>query len=255
MEKIYDTWRTEKEGEIIIDFEKAPYVRTYTIVWRGQTIHLKIKGYLTEYGYGQTNIMVYNNQRFGCGMAKWKYMGGSTGNNIPVITSGLYKLNFRASLNRAWFYEEAISPLPINVKLEPCRFEILDTPESIVFEDPVVPKIVLPTISLGNLYSITLYEYSDAKVNIDNLAYFDADDLIIDYWRLTDYSEREQGIRIKAEDLKLLYEHVKLDDNQKAELLLRLHHAFKGKDCFEKITAYLDAHKITYKSFSTGEGR
>ena len=98
---------------------------------------------------------------------------------------------------------------------------------------------------------VTLYEYSDSSVNINSYAYFDHEDLVIDYWKLGDRYEDEYFIIIKGNNLKLLYRKLEIqfitNSEAKSKLLDKLLGVFKGSDCFFNVKLFLDKNQISFE--------
>ena len=95
---------------------------------------------------------------------------------------------------------------------------------------------------------VTLYEYIDSSFNINSYAYFEEEDLVIDYWKLASRYEDEYFVTIKGNDLKLLYRKLEIQPNSKSELLKKISDIFKGPDCFDNVKLFLNKNQILFES-------
>jgi hypothetical protein len=107
---------------------------------------------------------------------------------------------------------------------------------------------VIDAKSFAEKLEVTLYEYEDADVKIDSYAYFDKEDLIVDYWKLSDVNEVEEFIRVKKVHLEMLYSKFEIENSNQTLLLKKLLNDFCDEKCFEKFKSFLNLNNIQFEN-------
>lgn len=110
----------------------------------------------------------------------------------------------------------------------------------------VIFKLILDDKSVWQKGEITLYEYKDASVNIDSKAYFEKEDLVIDYWILSERYEDEYLLTVKKEQLIKLCHKCEPNIKSKSELWQFLLDNFKGENAFWDVKKYLELKGISF---------
>ncbi len=105
--------------------------------------------------------------------------------------------------------------------------------------------------------SITLFHFQDENIEIDIVARFDGDELIIDgydigktveeAWGDSDY---EYVMTIPATSVSALFELLDVEAGDRTKLLEVLKERFQGNYCFSAIGDFLDRNKIKYGRFT-----
>ena len=85
-------------NKLIIRWKKNPFNMTIPILWRGIYIPIKIKSFKIQYGETTTAIIIFKNKEYSRSMTKWKYMGGSHGDNYPNIETDTHYLHLGVRL-------------------------------------------------------------------------------------------------------------------------------------------------------------
>jgi len=162
---------------------------------------------------------------------------------------GLYELDERNVINAKKFFWDTTSALRIvrrsknpwpdyeikNPNIEPIKKSTIET--TIIPESKIV----------GEKLEVTLYKYQDLDLNINIYAYFEKEDLIIDYWELSANYEDEYFVRVKNEHLGMLYSKFEIENNNRALLLIKLVSAFSDENCFEKVKSFLSLNNILFE--------
>ncbi len=244
-EQIDSLWTFENPKSIFVKWDQLPFNTKASIRWRGLLIHIRIKARETEYGWTRVITFLHQDKLYHCKLTKWKYSGGTNGVYPPKISTETHNLQIRTFGHSLSLTDELIESKN-DIELIENPFVIMNTPESIVF-DEAEPTVVKEPIKLKiEKNKVTLYEYHDLKVNINSYAYFENENLVVDYWILTYNSENEYVTLIKKENLDKLYREFKIEDENKAELLIGLMNAFKGEKCFEKLKEFLNLKNISF---------
>ena len=93
---------------------------------------------------------------------------------------------------------------------------------------------------------VTLYDYQDASLNINSYAYFENDDLVIDYWRLDYRTEDEYFVTVKKENLGILYSVLEIEEDRKQLLLAKLSSTFSDVNCLDNLKSFLSLNNIAF---------
>ncbi|OZA62432.1 MAG: hypothetical protein B7X72_12010, partial [Sphingobacteriia bacterium 39-39-8] len=89
-----------------------------------------------------------------------------------------------------------------------------------------------------------LYKYHDNKVDIESLAYFDSNRLVVDYWKLYDNYESEEFIYVSEDETKKLKNHFYVSEN--SALLFKIKETCSGKESFELFEKLLNKLEILF---------
>jgi hypothetical protein len=233
-------------NSLIFEFDSFPFEIKKTITWREMTFHIKFSGFATDQKSELSIIILMNGERYFFKTIKSKQWFHSEG-ELPKIQTPTHSLaigpynNFRSlSLTDA-----LLNPIGETIDNIENVFAISDAPSYIIFELPKQEKKEKDIVLEKN--QVTLYEYKDRNVNINSYAYFEKDDLVIDFWKLGNNSEIEYFIVVKKDRLEKLYKAFKIENENKAELLIGLMNAFKEEDCFEKVKGFLELKNIPFE--------
>ncbi len=235
-------WVCEKPGRYVHSWESYPYQAKTSVRWRGLEFHIRIQEESIDCGRKKTFDILFKGKLYQHGAAKWKWTGGSFGALPQNIISGNYRLEFDNRVPGLAFDEVKINPLKRDENTIDGKIEFFETPDHIQFDRPQPKK---PSCKSMRTDEIELYNYRDAYVASDVVASFDKDRLVLNTWRLG-ASDDEYYYIVSEEPLRKLFKQFKLEEHQKAELLIGLYNAFGGKDCIKNFTEYLDYHKIKY---------
>jgi hypothetical protein len=234
-------WVCEKPGKYIHEWTEYPYEARSGVRWRGQEFQIRITEEPNDFGRTKTFHIKYKKKVYTCGAAKWKWSGGSFGSFPENIISGNFQLKFHCSGSNLSFEEIAIDPKKTEGGGN-CAVEFFEVSSRVKLrshqhrEAPCIRK---------NTTEIELHSFRDANVATDVVAHFDKDRLVLNTWRLGS-GEDEYYYIVSGENLKKLFEVFRLEEHQRAELLIGLHNAFKGKDCEQNFTRYLKYKNIEY---------
>ena len=240
-------WTFENPKSIILKWDELPFNTKTSIRWRGQLIHIEIKAFKTEYGWTRVITFLYQDKLYHCRLTKWKWSGGGNGVYPPEIATSIHNLKIRTGGNFLSLKDELIESKK-DVEILENPFEIIKTPESIVFEEPK-PEVIKEPVKLEiEKNQVTLYEYQDHRININSYAYFEKENLVVDYWKLSDNYEDEYFTLVKKENLDQLYREFEIKNENKAELLIGLMNAFKGENCFEKVKEFFKLKNISFEN-------
>jgi hypothetical protein len=93
---------------------------------------------------------------------------------------------------------------------------------------------------------VTLYEFDDDNFYIDSYAYFEKQDLVVDFSKIASDYEDENFITIRAENVGVLYNKLQVPQNNQSELLIQISKTFNGVDCFRNYESYLVKNSIPF---------
>jgi hypothetical protein len=163
---------------------------------------------------------------------------------------GLYELNETQTENvKKFFWDTANAFRIVRQSKDPWPdYEIKKPNIELQKKAATETTFVIDATSFAEKLEVTLYEYEDADVNIDSYAYFDKEDLIVDYWKLSDVKEVEEFIRVKNEHLGMLYSKFGIENNNRILLLNKLLNDFSDENCFEKVTTFLSLNNIQFEN-------
>lgn len=148
----------KENNSLLFKWNQTPFELSKSIKWRDLTFHFQIRAFDIHNGRTSLVTILYNNKSYNIGFTKWKWTGGSHGDNPPYIYNGAYYVRIQVYLDSLVFTE-------VNTKneknLEPgegCNFELFDTPNSILFNN-----------SLENQTSAPIEENNSSKQLTDPL--------------------------------------------------------------------------------------
>ena len=84
---------------LVVRWKGPPFNLTLSFLWRGIYVPFNIKSFKTEFGETSTVSILYKRKVFARSMTKWKYSGGSHGDEFPDIETEHHKLSLRVRLN------------------------------------------------------------------------------------------------------------------------------------------------------------
>jgi len=162
---------------------------------------------------------------------------------------GLYELDEKDTINVKQFFWDTASALRIvrQSKKPWPDYEIKKSNIEPINKSTIETAIIPGSKSVGEKLEVTLYEYQDSDLNINSYAYFEKEDLIIDYWKLSAKYEDEYFVTVKNEHLGMLYSKFKIENNNRTLLLIKLVNAFSDKNCFEKVKSFLSLNNILFE--------
>ena len=243
IEQFKGLWKFENPKSILLKWDELPFFTTTSVRWRGELIHIRINAHVSENGWTRLITFLYQDKLYPCRLTKWKWSGGGNGVYPPEITTSNHNLKIRTGGDFISLKDELIKSKK-DVELLTNPFEILQTPENIVFEEqkPEVKKE--PAKIKIEKNRVTLYEYRDHRININSYAYFEKENLVVDFWKLGDNYEDEYYIQVNKENIGRLYREFEIKNENKAELLIGLVNAFNGEKCFEEIQEFFNLKNI-----------
>ncbi len=234
---------------LLFESSSLPFVVQNTINWRGIEFHLRIDANATHTGGEFMVIVNFNDKRYfhrTVSSRGWLFSKG----HFPEIETKNHTLKF--SLGKVPFKSFKLSDeMKSNTEIEDTLespFKISGVPLSVHFNNPKEKIEVIPEKKINN-NEVVLYEYKSMELNINSYAYFENENLIIDYWKLGGNYEDEIFITIENQDIVRLYKefNVDADTSIKRELLLQsILKAFNGESCFRKIEKFLIEKNIPH---------
>jgi hypothetical protein len=170
-EHIGSLWTFENPKSIIIEWEKLPFNTKASIKWRGVLFHIRISAHKTEFGWTRMITFLYLDKLYHCGLTKWKWSGGGNGIYPPEIATATHKLEIKTGGHYLTLKDELIENKK-NVEILENPFEIIKTPENIIFDEPK-PEVVKEPVKLEiNKNQVSLYDYNNLSLYINSYAYF-----------------------------------------------------------------------------------
>ena len=123
-----------------------------------------------------------------------------------------------------------------------CPFKIANASEDIKFDFPKREKETL----IVRTDQVTLFENDNPNVYVNSYAYFEKNDLVVDFWKLGYSYEDEEFIVVNERFVPLVYKEFKIESENKYQLLIGILNAFNGKGCFQKYEEFLESKKIPH---------
>ncbi|MSP85745.1 MAG: hypothetical protein EXR18_07985 [Flavobacteriaceae bacterium] len=163
---------------------------------------------------------------------------------------GLYELDETNVVNaKKFFWDTANAFRIVRQSKEPWPdYEIKKYSTETKNKSVTETNLIIEAKSFAEILEETLYEYQDSDFNINSYAYFEKDNLVVDYWKLADNYEDEYFTIVTKENLAQLYRELEIENENKAELLIALMNAFKGENCFEKVKDFLELKNIPFEN-------
>ena len=163
---------------------------------------------------------------------------------------GLYELNeVDTSRVRKFFWDTASALRIVRHSKKPVNDYEIKKPNTEPIKKLVIKTTIIPeSKSIAEKLKVALYEYQDSDLNINSYAYFEKDDLIIDYWKLSANYEDEYFLTVKNEHLGMLYSKFEIENNNRALLLVKLVSAFSGENCFEKVKSFFSLNNVLFEN-------
>ncbi len=254
-EHIEGLWTFENPKSIKLNWGEFPFNTMTSIIWRGLLIHIRVKTEKQEFGWTIVITFLYQNKLYHCKLTKYKGNGGRHGDNPPEVATATHNLQIRMFGPSGLTLNDELIESNKNIEISENPFVIIKTTESSIF-DNINPEVTKEPVKLAikknevklaiKKNEVTLYEYKDHRISINSYAYFDEDNLVVDYWTLSDKYEDEYFTRVKKENLNLLYREFEIDKENEAELLIALRNAFKGENCYDKIKEFFIQKNIPF---------
>ena len=91
-----------------------------------------------------------------------------------------------------------------------------------------------------------MYEVSGTNAYVNSYAYFEGNDLVVDFWKLGNRYEDEDFIIVKERFVPLVFREFNITSESKSELLIGILNAFNGDNCFEKFESFLKSKNIPF---------
>ncbi|OFY84536.1 MAG: hypothetical protein A3F72_14115 [Bacteroidetes bacterium RIFCSPLOWO2_12_FULL_35_15] len=239
-----EEWTKIDQSSVCIAWNKQPFFHKKSIIWRGIVIHTKVSDTNGDLGFKKVIVFVINNKIFRFGLGKWKYMIGSIG-TAPEIKCQTHSLKIKTDFRAMTLTlsEEPLNKVDETNEIIENPFNFFDTPDNILFEEPIkiTPVPVDP-------FRINLFEDRGNDVYLDSCAYFNEEGLTVEYGEMgrRSYYEDEYYITVKKDDLHLLYKEFKVVNEEKVELLQAILKSYNDKDCFKNFKAFLELKNIPF---------
>lgn len=93
---------------------------------------------------------------------------------------------------------------------------------------------------------VTLYEFEDINTNINSYAYFEDENLVIDYYVLGNKYEDGYFMTIQKNQFEKLYSLFQIDKQNRNEILKAFAIKFKGQGCYKDAQSYLEINSIDF---------
>lgn len=266
-------WKINNNGSVVLTWDDAdsvkkrelaqknneplPYVpyddlfftTSRTIRWRGETLHVCVSHQPTGFGFERTYNYHYHDKLYVTRFVKFK-MWGSSMKDEPEVASAMHKLKISHSHNSLTFFETDIRVTPISRPADTGEpvFEILPTKPGIRFdkEQPVQDEPVVPKEKEMEKEEVKLFEINTEKCNSNSLAYYDGENLVVDYWVLGDYSELELFLTLDLKQQEHLRYCLEVKGNNRIELLQKIKSEFSEKGAFDRFHSYLQEQQIGF---------
>lgn len=244
-----DLARKNNEPLPYVPYDDLFFTTSRTIRWRGEKLHVCVSHRPTGFGFERTYKYRYHDKLYVTQFVQYK-MWGSSVKDAPEITTATHKLKIRHSHNSLTFYETDIRVNPLSKPAntgEPV-FEILPMEPGITFdkEQPVHPEPVVAKEKEMVKEEVKLFEINTEKSNSNSLAYYDGENLVVDYWVLGDYSELEQFLTLDPKQQELLRYCLEVKGNNRMEVLQKIKTEFSGKGAFDHFHSYLQEQQIGF---------
>ena len=163
---------------------------------------------------------------------------------------GLYELDKEDTIRvRKFFWGTASALRIVRESKKPVNDYEIKKPNIEPIKKSVIKTTIIPEPkSVPEKLKVTLYEYQDSDLNINSYAYFEKEDLIIDYWKLSANYEDEYFLTVKNEHLGMLYSKFEIQNNNRTLLLTKLVNTFSDENCFEKVKSFLSLNNVLFEN-------
>jgi len=247
-------WIKDNPNCLTIRWEDSIDLKS-SILWRGLIFHVKLTGSNLEFGKGRTIVFIFDNIEYKCQYWRYKQFGGCTDHMKPIIKTLHNELKITMDLNSLSLEDIQLDDSqPYLPQGE--LFEISEPPSDIFVDLPIIEEPEIKPVKIRiKKNEVTLYEYKDSEININSFAYFEKDDLVVDFWKLGNNYEDEYFTIIKKDQLGKLYEEFLISNENRAELLIVLFNAFRGEHCYENVREYLKIKNILFESKARHDNR
>ena len=237
-------WKQEGTNKLILNWELETFNYKSTVIWRGKSIEIDLHMTKTYFGHTKDITFIYENKKFTANGWKYKQFGGGNPRTIPVLRNDQYELK----IETIW-YSLILTDTPLNNEqnINSGTDDIFTIKKPREYLEMALPEQgFISNKPSGNEETVTLFTYEDYPVSIESCAYFEGEDLVVDYWVLTDNNELECFITIEEKNLKYLYSEFCPTNQFKIRLLKAISELFTGKGCFDNFQYFLDKKNITY---------
>jgi hypothetical protein len=237
-------WKQEGTNKLILNWELKTFNYKCTIIWRGKSIDINLHMNKTYFGHTRDIIFTYENKTFTDNGWKYKQFGGGNSRTNPILRNDHYELK----IETIW-YSLILTDTPLNneqhINSGTDNIFIIKKPRE--YLEMALPKQgSISKQPTGTEETVTLFNHEDYPLSIESCAYFEDENLVVDYWVLTDNKELELFIIVEEKNLKYLYSEFCPNNQFKIRLLKAISELFTGKRCFDNFQYFLDKRNITY---------
>ena len=216
--------------------DESNYFFSGIITCRDISFHVNTSILVGQNGFSHKIVVLYNNTIFRFSLTKWKYTGGGSGKS-PTIVSGDYQLQIQTGLSWVDFKEKYKENYFNNYEPFCSVFEISSARGNYETNIKKEEKVLILEVKPENTLEKELYKYHNHKVDIESLAYYDDERLVVDYWKLYDNYESEEFISIAKNGIEILNKYFYASD--KTQLLWKIHETCSGSNSLEKFEMLL----------------
>jgi hypothetical protein len=160
----------------------------------------------------------------------------------------LYQLDdekVKKSKDFFWKLSDALRTIRLAKKASP-DYQI-NEPKIVEIKKSQIYNQIRPEVKEVEIVTrVTLYKYRDDGIYIDSYAYFEKQDLVVDFSKIAGDYEDENFITIRAENVGVLYNKLQVPQNNQSELLIQISKRFNGVDCFRNYETYLTQNNIPF---------
>ena len=160
----------------------------------------------------------------------------------------LYQLDdekVKKSKDFFWKLSDALRTIRLAKKASP-DYEINEPKKLETKKSQIYNHTSTKTKEVEIVTRVTLYKYRDNGIYIDSYAFFDKQDLVVDFGKIAGDYEDENFITIRGKDLAILYNKLQVPQNNQSELLIQISKTFNGVDCFRNYESYLAKNSIPF---------
>ena len=226
-------------SEISLNWREATYQNFTVLSWRDILFSISHSFVSKKYYYsGREYTLTIDGKKY-----VYRCSDENSGMSRHTISKGNYSLTILMG-----FYSVLMNDNVIDPNIKPSEF--IKLPFNIFLSNRYESKTstINPLNITINKKEVTLYEPIGGNERINSFAYFDGNDLVIDYGILGGDYEDEYFITIKEKHLIYLFDAFLIESKNKAELLIGIMNAFKGKRCFNRVKEYLELKKIPFEN-------
>jgi hypothetical protein len=235
-------------NELILTWDKkGDFHSGITFEWRNHLIHMKVDVDTTWKSRNDTVTINIDGKtsRFGVGRAS--IGAGAIGKKPKIETLENY-LSISQRENKVTIKDNLKEGKPSMFE-DTIVFKVINIASSFSFKKTETEENKIREFkSKLKRNEITLYEFTDARININSYVYFEEENLVVDYWKLGDNYEDEYFIMVSKSDLNKLFNEFEIKNHNKAELLIVIYNIFKGENGFNSFKEYLSLSQIPFEN-------